>query len=136
MTSIRSLALAVAVLAAACAKREDPPAVETPSTNRAASEGRVRELEQQARAIARTDGCDEASQCATAPVGAKACGGPRTYLVYCRATTDEAALMRALDALKAAEEAYNREAGIVSDCMLVTPPAVRLEGSSCTAAAP
>jgi cell division protein FtsB len=136
MTSIRALALAVAVLAAACAKQEEPPAVETPSTNRAASEARVRELEQQARAIVRTDGCDQASECATAPVGTKACGGPRTYLVYCRATTDEAALMRALDALKGAEEAYNREAGIVSDCMLVTPPAVRLEGSSCTAAAP
>jgi hypothetical protein len=104
--------------------------------SRAAQEARIRDLEQQARALAKTDGCDQAGQCATAPVGAKACGGPRTYLVYCRATTDEATLLRALDELKRAEEEYNRVTGGVSDCMLVTPPAVRLEGGACTAATP
>jgi hypothetical protein len=56
--------------------------------------------------------------------------------VYCRATTDEAALLRALDELKRAEEEYNRAAGLASDCMFVTPPAVRLEGGTCMAATP
>src|SRR5688572_1044795 len=123
-------------LAAACARQEEPPAVETPSINPAVGEARVRELEQQARALARTEGCDQPSQCATAPVGAKACGGPRTYLVYCRATTDETALLRALDELKRAEEQYNKVAGIGSDCTFVTPPEVHLEGGACTAATP
>jgi hypothetical protein len=134
MRSIHVRAFAAVLLVAACTPREEPPAVEQPSLT--TQEARVRELEQQARALARTDGCDQASQCATAPVGAKACGGPRTYLVYCRATTDEAALLRALDELKRAEEAYNRAAGIASDCMFVTPPAVRLEGGACMAATP
>jgi len=136
MRPIRVAAIVATILVAACARQEEPPAVETPSVNRAVNETRVRELEQQARALARTDGCDQASQCATAPVGAKACGGPRTYLVYCRATTDEAALLRALDELKRAEEEYNRAAGLASDCMFVTPPAVRLEGGACMAATP
>jgi hypothetical protein len=135
MRPIRGWAVAV-VLVAACARQEEPPAVETPSSGRPVSEARVRQLEQQARALARTDGCDQPTQCATAPVGAKACGGPRTYLVYCRATTDEAALLRSLDEVKRTEEEYNRAAGLVSDCMLVTPPAVRVEGAACMAAAP
>jgi hypothetical protein len=69
-------------------------------------------------------------------LGAKPCGGPRAYLVYCKATTDEAALMRALDELKRTEEEYNRAAGLISDCALAAPPEVRLEGQICTAATP
>jgi hypothetical protein len=136
MRPIRGWALAAAVLVAACDAQEEPPAVEIPSVNRAVDEARVRQLEQQARALAKTEGCDQVNQCATAPLGAKACGGPRTYLVYCRATTDEAALLRALDELKRAEEVYNRAAGIVSDCMMVLPPEVRLEDRTCTAPTP
>jgi hypothetical protein len=109
---------------------------QTPFENRTVDEARVRELEQQARALAKADGCDRAEQCAAAPMGAKPCGGPRTYLVYCKATTDEAALMRALDELKRAEESSNRAAGIVSDCAIVPQPDVRLEGRTCTAAVP
>lgn len=135
MRSIDPRIVAAIVLGAACARQEEPPAVDVPWT-RAVQETRIRGLEQQARALAKTDGCDQASQCATAPMGAKACGGPRTYLVYCRATTDEAALLRTLDELKRAEEEYNRVTGVVSDCMLVGPPAVRLEGGICTAATP
>lgn len=123
MTRFRVCALFATLLLAACA--ED-----------AVTETRVRELEQQARALARTDGCDRVDQCTAAPMGAKPCGGPQTYLVYCKATTDEAALMRVLDELKRAEEEYNRTAGTVSDCMLVPQPVIRLEGRTCTAAAP
>jgi hypothetical protein len=137
VTTIRACALGAALLVAACARQEEPRALnQTPSDNRAVDEARVRELEQQARALAKPDGCDRADQCAAAPMGAKPCGGPRTYLVYCEATTDEAALMRALDELKRAEESYNRAAGLVSDCMLVQQPEIRLEGRTCTAASP
>ena len=129
MRAIRARALAAALLVVACARQ-------SPSEHRAADEARVRELEQQARALAKTDGCDRADQCSAAPMGAKPCGGPQTYLVYCKATTDEAALLRALDELKHAEESYNRSAGIVSDCGITPQPGVRLEGRTCTAARP
>jgi hypothetical protein len=137
MRTMRARTVASVVLVMACARQEEPPAVDqTPSRNLTVEEARVRELEQQARALARADGCDEASQCASAPLGAKACGGPRTYLVYCKATADEAALLRALDALKGAEEAYNKAAGIASDCAMALPPELRLEGRACRAATP
>ncbi len=91
----------------------------------------VDRLEQEARAIARTDGCNSSSQCRTAPVGAKACGGPRTYLVYCAATTDSVALFRKLAELEAAEKKYNETAGLVSTCEFRTPPGVVATGGSC-----
>ena len=137
MRTMRACALAVASLVVACARQEEPPApAQTPSENRTVDEARVRELEQQARALATAYSCDRADQCAVAPLGVKPCGGPRTYLVYCKATTDEAALVRALDELKRAEEAYNRAAGLMSDCSVAPQPAVRLEGRTCTAVAP
>jgi hypothetical protein len=95
----------------------------------------VDRLEQEARAIARTDGCNASSQCRTAPVGAKACGGPRTYVVYCAATTDSVALFRKLAELEAAERRYNATSGLASDCSLQLPPGVVATGGSCRAAA-
>lgn len=125
----RRCILLVAVAAAACAQQEGPPAPEQ-------TREYLQALEQQARAIARQDGCDRLDQCATAPVGAKACGGPRTHLVYCRATTNEQELYRVLEELRLAEEAYIREAGIGSDCAFIGPPSVTLAGSSCVVATP
>lgn len=128
--------IAAVVVAAACARQEEPPAPEQQADDVTPTAARVQELEQKARTTARTDGCERLDQCATAPVGAKPCGGPRTYLVYCKATTNEDELFAALDELKRTEEAYNRAEGRISDCSLVTPPSVQLEGTSCVAATP
>ena len=88
-------------------------------------------LEQEARAIAKRDGCATTSACRTAPVGWRGCGGPRTYVVYCAATTDSVALFRKLKALEDAERDYNAKSGMMSTCELRMPPGVRLEGRSC-----
>lgn len=92
---------------------------------------RLARLESEARALARTDGCDAASACRTAPVGWRGCGGPRTYLVYCAATTDTIALLRKLDELKRAEMAYNERSGMVSTCEMRLPPSVGVQGGRC-----
>ena len=62
--------------------------------------------------------------CRPAPVGWRACGGPRSYVVYCRASTDTVALLRKLDELKRAEMEYNDREGVVSTCEMRTPPGV------------
>ena len=78
-----------AILLVGCAQEQEPRAdTQTPAPSRAATEARIRELEQQARALAKTEGCDQVEQCASAPVGVKGCGGPHSYLLYCKATTD------------------------------------------------
>jgi hypothetical protein len=91
----------------------------------------VRRLEAEARALARTDGCASAAQCAVAPVGDRPCGGPRTYVAYCRLTTDSAALFRKLDELARRERAYNEKAGLASTCEFRQPPVPALEGGRC-----
>lgn len=90
-------------------------------------------LEREARALAKTEGCASASACRTAPVGWRGCGGPRTYIVYCAATTDSVALFRKLDELKTAETAYNEQVGMLSTCEMRLPPAVAVQGGRCTA---
>lgn len=94
---------------------------------------RIARLERDARALAKTTGCDAASSCRTAPVGWRACGGPRTYVVYCAASTDTVALLRKLEELKRAEMEYNERSGAISTCEFRTPPAVTMQGGSCTA---
>lgn len=88
-------------------------------------------LENQAKALARADGCGSASQCRTAPVGSRACGGPRYYIVYCAQSTDSAALFRKLDAVATAEREYNARYQLVSTCEFRMPPNVTLVAGSC-----
>lgn len=90
-------------------------------------------LEDQAKALVKTDGCSSSGDCRTAPVGSRACGGPRYYLVYCSRTTDSAALFRKLDAVAAAEREYNAKYQLASTCEFRMPPKVALNGGSCQA---
>ena len=125
-------ALALLVACAAPAQRAAESAV---SRSGDASNDTVRlaRLEREARALAKTDGCASASACRTAPVGWRGCGGPRTYIAYCAATTDSVALFRKLDELKAAETAYNEKEGMLSTCEMRLPPPVDVQGGRCTA---
>lgn len=90
-------------------------------------------LENQAKALVKADGCSSTGECRTAPVGSRACGGPRYYLVYCSRTTDSAALFRKLDAVAQAERDYNVRYNLVSTCEFRMPPTVALSGGSCQA---
>jgi hypothetical protein len=94
---------------------------------------RILQLEEQAKAVINAGGCTSADQCRSAPVGSRACGGPRYYLVYCARTTDSAALFRKLDAVAAAERAYNVRYQIMSTCEFRMPPEVALTGGACVA---
>lgn len=90
-------------------------------------------LENQAKALVKTDGCPSGDQCRTAAVGSRACGGPRYYLVYCSKTTDSAALFKKLEAVAAAEQEYNKRYQLVSTCEFRMPPQVAIVGGSCQA---
>ena len=159
---IRRTLVAAALLAAACTPRSasnvaadstggstasavplparpaTPAAPATSAGSGAADTGSVARLEREARALAHTEGCASAGQCRVAPLGHRACGGPRDYVAYCAATTDSAALFRKLDELARAEDEYNRAAGIASTCEFRTPPAVTVAGGRCaiTASSP
>jgi hypothetical protein len=93
----------------------------------------IEQLESQAKAIAKTAGCAATSGCRAAPVGSRACGGPRYYIPYCAITTDSAALYRKLDEVAKAERAYNAKYQIVSTCEFRMPPTVQSTGGVCAA---
>jgi len=91
-------------------------------------------LEDQAKVIAKTPGCSTVSQCRTAPVGNRACGGPRYYIAYCSTSTDSVALFRKLAEVAAAEDAFNRKYQIGSTCEYRMPGEITLSGGECRTA--
>lgn len=91
----------------------------------------VLRLEEQAKSLARASGCANVGACRTAPVGNRACGGPRYYIAYCSTTTDSVALFRKLAEVAAAEDAFNRKYQIASTCEYRMPGPVALAGGEC-----
>jgi hypothetical protein len=107
----------------------NPPAGQSQASDWAA----IEKLEAEAKAIARASGCSNVSECRSAPVGEKACGGPRYFIPYCSKTTDSAALYRKLDEVITAERAYNKKHNVVSTCEMRLPPDLTLTRGACAA---
>lgn len=91
----------------------------------------IEQLEAQAKALAKIDGCADSSDCRSAPVGSRACGGPRYYIPWCAKTTDSVALYGKLAEVAKAEEAYNKKYSLMSTCEFRMPPLVVSSGGSC-----
>ena len=90
-------------------------------------------LKSEARQLARADGCSTSDECRAAPMGAKPCGGPWEYLVYCSVTTDSATLHRHLELLRQFEDSLNRHYQRASTCDMILEPTPVLEGNTCRA---
>ena len=138
LTRSVSLIVAISLAATACSPSSQSAVPVGPggekivfTGDQKADWGQIVALENQAKAIAKADGCSAAAQCRTAPVGSRACGGPRYYIVYCAQSTDSAALFRKLDAVATAEREYNQRYNRVSTCEFRMPPNVGLVAGSC-----
>ena len=131
----------VVVTAVACAPASPGSGDSTTAGNDSAAvanqpvrlQAEVTRLEARLRELASTDGCDSVAQCRAAPLGERACGGPRDYVVYCAATTDETALLAVVDSLKNAETQLNAATGAVSTCEFRMPPDLAVEAGKCGA---
>jgi len=132
MKKSTSFCFVAALMVSACVQ---PPINGAPPGTQEADWAAIVRLEDQAKAIAKTTGCATVGQCRTAPVGNRACGGPRYYLAYCSTSTDSVALFRKLDEIAAAENAYNQKYQIASTCEFRMPPPLALSGGECRAAA-
>ena len=137
VASICALAAATTLACAGPRRGGEQRESDTARADRTAEDrGHIEALEREARALATTTGCDRADACRAAPLGWRACGGPRDFVVYCAASTDTAALFAKLRELELAERAYNERAGLMSTCEMRLPPVVSLSGGSCRAGAP
>jgi hypothetical protein len=91
----------------------------------------IEALEAEAKTIAKIEGCVTSAECRTAPVGSRACGGPRYYIPWCSATSDSAALYAKLAQVAKAEQAYNTKHSLASTCEMRMSPEVVSSGGTC-----
>ncbi|HEX6363509.1 MAG TPA: hypothetical protein VFZ93_11155 [Albitalea sp.] len=88
------------------------------------------------RALIGDAACDTDAQCATIGLGAKACGGPASYVAWSTLRTDaerlRAAAKREADAQREAQAAR----GMVSDCAVETDPGAYCDRSQPKAGSP
>ena len=138
MSALRLTVTTLTVLVIVACSQPAPGSPQPPSTgdpsltgSQQADWAKIIELENQAKAIVRVDGCSATDECRTAPVGSRACGGPRYYLVYCARTTDTASLRLKLDQVANAERAYNTKYNLASTCEFRLPPQTELSGGTC-----
>ena len=103
------------------------------STGRAPTRADVDRLYAQARALGKPEGCQEDAECRTAPAGARGCGGPSEFIVYCPRSTDVARLTAVLLELERTEREYNRVNQIGSTCDMRMAPPVEAIGGRCRA---
>lgn len=138
MNPVRNFsALALSLLIAGC-MQPSVPSGDSPSSPGSGAKSTqesdwaaIVALEDQAKALAKTTGCASSSECRSAPVGNRACGGPRYYIAYCVVSTDSVALFRKLDEVKSAENAFNTKYKLVSTCEFRIPPQVGIVNSVC-----
>lgn len=75
--------------------------------------------------------CGTVTQCQYIAYGKKACGGPAGYLVFSE-NIDVVKLKKMVNDYSIAEDIYNKENNVVSDCSLPTPPQkMQCEGGKC-----
>lgn len=138
-----SVAFAAVVLVLGCTQASVPgdgspgtgpePGKDAVSGTKEADWAAIVQLEDQAKRIANVAGCSSDAACRAAPVGSRACGGPRYYIPWCARTTDSAALYSKLSEVSRAEEAYNKKYQLMSTCEYRMPPAVGVVAGACAA---
>ena len=85
-------------------------------------------------AVMNASGCADVADCAAKEFGARLCGGPAQYLVYCTTSTDaakfEAAWKEANDEAIAATK-KQADSGLSGICTVVGKPTLTLENGTC-----
>jgi hypothetical protein len=71
------------------------------------------------------------THCKVIAFGAKACGGPKTYLVYSSLQTNENKLKRLVNQYNSLEDKINKETDAMSDCMFIEEPKADLVNGMC-----
>ncbi|HYD79021.1 MAG TPA: hypothetical protein VEC06_04370 [Paucimonas sp.] len=73
----------------------------------------------------------EAAQCGILPVGARACGGPESYIAYSRTVSNETRLLALAETHSRLSSERNQATGAISTCILMMPPSAQLVDGVC-----
>lgn len=122
------LAVSLLVLTACQTVESEPPQKRIASSTSANSAAEL--YAEITRAIGTPEAQDIAS-CKMASFGAKACGGPESYLIYSTESTDEASLLELISRYNMLAKTRNKQEGLVSNCAVVMPPQITLKNGVC-----
>ncbi len=87
----------------------------------------LQQLRAEIETLAGSERCDNAAAWKTIAMGAKACGGPQAYIAY-PAKLDGTEFRDKVELYNRQSAEFNRKYGVMSDCVMVLPPAgVRCE---------
>ena len=75
--------------------------------------------------------CTGDAQCHTLALGAKACGGPESYIAWSSAQVEEDALRALGDAYKEERRAANSASGMMSNCRFMVDPCAMCKAGTC-----
>lgn len=79
--------------------------------------------------------CTADTDCDYVELGAKPCGGPRSYIVFSKKSEKASAVKRKAGEFTALDKKINEAEQMMSDCMAVLPPELRCSNSLCVDAA-
>jgi len=102
---------------AAGAAAKSVPAASSPSAEETGTS-----LRAQVQRLVGRAACDDDSQCRTLPLGARACGGPESYVAWSVLGTDQAALRRAGERYSQWQAQEQSRSGAMSICMIEIDP--------------
>jgi len=119
--------LAAALLLTACAQA---------TTKAVPPEQGSAELRQQILAQIANDSCDSSQQCHTLPLGAKACGGPESYVAWSDKSLNGEQLRQLGERYAAARRFDNAREGLMSNCALTPDPGAVCRAKRCVLQAP
>ncbi len=74
--------------------------------------------------FAKNKACSNGDDCRTMPIGAKACGGPTSYIIYALSKTDEKQLSEKIKQYTDFQKELNVKYNRTSDCLFLSPPTV------------
>lgn len=83
------------------------------------------ELREQILRVVGSAACREDRECRALPMGSKPCGGPEGYVAWSTAGTDARLLESLAARYREARQTRNQRLGLMSDCAVVSEPAVR-----------
>lgn len=92
---------------------------------------RLRFLEQEILAMIQDKACQGERICGTIAFGSKPCGGPWKYLIYSLTSAEVEVLREKVEDYNVLEAEVNKREGKISDCVVVTPPAVTCLDGKC-----
>jgi hypothetical protein len=129
---MRTLILLLLAACTACttAAPQAPRAAQAPQSRTAPKEGQGDTLAR-IRALAGTPSCSSDAQCHSLPLGARACGGPESYLAWSSATTSQADIEALGERYKEERRAANTAAGRVSTCQFLMDPGAVCRAGTC-----